>query len=1023
MTSLRLALKGLRWRAGSSLAVLLVAVAAVGGAALGPMYAHSAEESLVRDGLAQAPTVTTSVQYRGGVAGQTQFTPIEVRDAVERQAADPALDAWYLPGTLAMSVVNGSPATAVGALGSAQVSWHRGQCEAVIIVAGQCPRGPGEAMLSARTADQAGVGLGEQLRLGITADLERDRATVVGLYDAASADPAVWGLGTPQQFRAAAVEGQPDRLDEVLVDEAKMSGISGDVSVSSLRQLDAQSVGLSGVDAMRAAVETATAIPNPDDVIGARTVATSGLPAFLDSVQSQVDAMRAATVAVTLQLVLLAWFVLFLLVSATSEERAGEIALAKLRGMTPRSTVSFGLAEPVLLLVVAVPIGLALAWLADVFLARAYLGAGTDVAVTPVALIAAIATCLGGAMAAALAARGILTAPVLEQLRRTSGRRARLLRSSAVDAMAVALAVAGIYQLRRGSTDGLALLAPGLIALAAGLLAARALPRLARVAVSRTRTSSSVASFIAVRNIARRPSGLRIVVLLTLAIGIAVFAIDGWFVASANRGQLARAQVGSATVLTVATDSPGALLAAVDEVDPDGNAALAAVTVSNGDGGMIAVDASRLAAVSSWDPAWAGSTAADIGSTLHPPSPSPSIAVQGRLTADVTLERRSGDARVLFAVAVRDARGVPHEIEAGELSEGSQRVTADLPMCADQPCTLTALTFRQPIGIPSTTVEAEVGISAASDSLGPVDLAPAGTDGWRPGASSIQVPVDAGAAVASATAGTLDLQVSLDGPADAAVQVADHPDRLPVVQGSELAARPDTSTVVSGLDGRFIGIDARGEGVLPRLLSQGTLTDLPYALAAMESAPGPFTAMVWLGASAPPDTVGDLERAGLVVLGQETIASRSAELDRSSEALSLRLFVLAALLALALAAGTLLASAYVVTRRRGYELAALRALGASMRTLVGTGRTEQSLLAGTGVALGAAAGLWSASLAIPALLGASAAGGPPPWFGPAWVPVGVVVAGALALLLLVADAGSRRIASKAVPELLRQVQE
>ncbi|NHW87703.1 hypothetical protein, partial [Escherichia coli] len=86
----------------------------------------------------------------------------------------------------------------------------------------------------------------------------------------------------------------------------------------------------------------------------------------------------------------------------------------------------------------------------------------------------------------------------------------------------VALAAAGIYELTRGGADALALLAPGLVALAVGLLAVRVLPRIARVEVSRTRGSARLASFLASRNIARRPSGLRIVVLLSLAVGLAV---------------------------------------------------------------------------------------------------------------------------------------------------------------------------------------------------------------------------------------------------------------------------------------------------------------------------------------------------------------------------------------------------------------------------------------------------------------------------------------------------------------------
>ena len=47
MSSLTLTLRGIRWRRGTSGAVLAIAVIATAGAALGPLYAHSAAESLV----------------------------------------------------------------------------------------------------------------------------------------------------------------------------------------------------------------------------------------------------------------------------------------------------------------------------------------------------------------------------------------------------------------------------------------------------------------------------------------------------------------------------------------------------------------------------------------------------------------------------------------------------------------------------------------------------------------------------------------------------------------------------------------------------------------------------------------------------------------------------------------------------------------------------------------------------------------------------------------------------------------
>lgn len=1022
--SLRLAWQGLRWRSGASLTVFLVAVVAMAGSALGPLYAQSAADSLVRAGLESAAPVTTGVETRGSVAGQTQFTPAEILDVVAERSAASELDPWFLPGTLSLTVRNGSPSLQGQQLGNAQVGWHRGQCEAVTVTEGRCPEAAGEAMVSARTADEGGLALGDDIRLGISSDELVDTVALVGTYDPASADPQVWGIGGPEQAQPGSAKGEPDRLDEILVDQSTLASSRGDVTAASFRLIDPTTVHVADLPALTAAVLDATDNTPTFAQEVPRTAATSGLIAYLAELDPQRAGVAAASFAVTVQLVMLSWFVLFLIVSAMSDERSGEIALAKLRGMSPRSTVSFGLAEPVLLLVLAVPVGLAIAYGVDVLLAERFLAPGSEVTLTPLTLGALAFCLLGGVAAAALAARGILTAPVLDQLKHSGGRRARLARSVAIDAIAVALAVTGVYQLNRGESDVLALLTPGLIALAVGLLAARAMPFLARVHVARTRRSPQVASFLASRNIARRPAGLRILVLLSLAVGLAVFAVDGWSVASTNRVEQARASVGASTVLQVRAASPGALLSAVNAVDPTGSQAMAAVSVSNGQGGLLAVDSTRLEGISTWDPASIGRSMSDTAAWLRPDAPSPPVPVRGSLRIDTTVARDDGDAQMSLAAVVRDQDGRPSEIPLGALPDGSGSAEVSLPMCVDAPCTLQGFTFRQPIDVPSSAISATVTVSNPVDADGAIDLPAAGDDGWRTGMSATAVPIERGAEVESATADRLALRVQVDR-GDAGIEIADHPAALPVVQGSasDAAVGAAGSSRVAGLDGRFIPTQSGGFGLLPRLGNQGTLADLTYAVAATGAAAGPMAYQVWLAEDAPTSVRTALEDAGLTVIGEESVSQRLAELERSGEALALRLFVITALVAVGLAAGTLLAYSFIMIRRRAYELAALKALGASHALLVRTGRRELLALVCTGVALGLMSGLAAAAAALPTLLDASSTDGAQPWFGPAWLPVLALTAVILGALVLIADISARSTARRATPDLLRQVQE
>lgn len=1023
VTFLGLVLRGLRWRWVSSLAVALVAVVAIVGAVLGPLYASSAADSLVREGLAEAAPASTGVLVRAQRAGQVQFTPAELLAAVEERADDPSLDPWYERGTLALTIVNGSPRVQNRPVGLAQIGWHRGQCDAIEVTSGVCPAHAGEAMISARMAEMHDVALGDLLRLGISGDLATDQVEVVGIYDPGTADPAVWGPTSPAQYQPAKAPDGPDRLDEIVVDEATLTAGGGDVAATSFRSLVATNVHSSSLGELRQAVESAVQNTTAAGGAAVSSVASSGLPAFLEVLDPGLADVSAASFAVTAALVLLAWFALFLVVSATSEERAGEVALAKLRGMGARATFVFGLAEPLLLLLVAVPVGLAAGYAINAFIADRAMVPGTDTSITTAAWVALGVGFLGGVVAATMASRRILTAPVVEQLRRTGGRRARIARSVAVDAFAIALLAAGIYQLRHGGADALGLLTPSLIALTMGLLAVRLVPRLARAQVARTRGSRRVAAFLAASNLARRPGGLRTLILLSIAVGLTVFAVDGWAVAAANREGVARAEAGGWQVLHVRSPSSGALLRAVRAADPSGAQALAAVASSAGStGGLIAVDSSRVGAIAAWDPAWAGSSPDDIDPLLHPPQAAAPLPIHGALSVDVGYDRAAGSGAVDFAVAVRDAGGLLHTADLGELASGTSTHSADLFMCVDAPCALEAFTFT-PAPLAST-MSGTVTFAGARDADGDVDLASVGPDGWRSGATSLLVHIPPVATVTIDGSGELVASFDVEGER-AAIEIADHPTALPVLVGSESTQTegPDGGAMVTNLDGRAVSAQPSGSGVLPRKLRIGALADLTLAMSVMGGEPNALDYQVWLAAHAPSSIRAELEAGGFTVIAVDSVEERLTELSRGSAALALRLFLTAAAVALAIAAGTVLAGTYIAARRRAYELAALRSLGAERRVLVRSGRLEQLALAVAGTTLGAVAGVLGAALTLPNLLASASADHPSPWFGPAWLPVGATLVGVLALLAVVAEVGVRRTVRLAQPELLRAVQE
>lgn len=586
-----LALRGVRYRSAASVATLLVAVVAVAAATLGPMYSVTAQDSLVRHRLARADTFQTGLlaDTSGGYFGDG--VPAQLADALAA-VSDPRYDRfWGQPSVMAQltgSEVKPVTDTPPGPPQNVStVSWRSQMCRSVTMLQGRCPvdqppAGRFEAMVSVRTATDLGLHVGDRVFLQLGASTPQANAPVlVEIYDQSSAGPPGWPYGSPAQQAPPRTPTGPMQQDEVLVDRATIAAATGDTRVSAFRPLRTPTVHARDLPALSSLAQPRTT---------ASVTVASPAATLLADIAADRALVRSAATAVSVQVGLLGLFVLYLVVAAAAEERGPEVALAKLRGMRALQTAVFTLTEPVLLLILAAPVGLGVGVAADLLLASG-LAPGSDIRLDRGVALAASAAVLGGVVAAVAAGRRLLRTPVLGQLRRTGGRRAALARSLALDVGALALAGAGIYELLTGSSDLVALAAPGLVALAVGLLAVRLVPPLARLVVTGTRSSRRVGAFLAARNTARRPAGSRLLVLLAVAVALAVFGTDGDLVARAVRSQTARAAVGAATVVHVDADSPGVLLDAVRAADPSGRAAMAAVaSAGNRTTPLLAVD-------------------------------------------------------------------------------------------------------------------------------------------------------------------------------------------------------------------------------------------------------------------------------------------------------------------------------------------------------------------------------------------------------------------------------------------------
>jgi ABC-type antimicrobial peptide transport system permease subunit len=111
-------------------------------------------------------------------------------------------------------------------------------------------------------------------------------------------------------------------------------------------------------------------------------------------------------------------------------------------------------------------------------------------------------------------------------------------------------------------------------------------------------------------------------------------------------------------------------------------------------------------------------------------------------------------------------------------------------------------------------------------------------------------------------------------------------------------------------------------------------------------------------------------------------------------------------------------------RRRGYELAALQAVGVSPRTLRRATAAEQGSIFGIGLLVGLAAGLVGSQLSLPSTpVFVDTSTGPPLVLGLPWVLLAALTVGMIVLFAVVTVAITRVVERAATPSQLRGAQQ
>ena len=958
---LRLVLGALRARRAQTVAVFaLTALATLGGSAA-PWFTSWARSAVAQADIQTAPaiqrvvTITATIEHKqGSTAALTALR--------QQAAAALAVDG----GTVSVAAqVYASSAKPTGSppidriasglfLGS-----RTGVCEEVRIV-GRCPASRGEVLLEQSTADTTGLAPGDEVVLQSARMPSPVTMRVTGTYTVNDALSPYWaGSG----LQSAPPGGGPASVSvAAFVTEDTMVGLDAvSLDVEYHVQLpDAVFIdpGPSMVERMRQT--RAGLMTSP---LRVRSAA--------DQLAAQISQDRALVLTgvqvAAAELVLVSWFALYLAVRHTSVARRGDIGLLRLRGVSGwRVWALIGQQS-------AVPMGLGVATGLVLGYGCAAALAGDPAALRPTgggvygfagtvatAVAVALGVGLGALLSAMIAEWRALRAPVTTLLRQVPSRRSGW-RATAVDGVVLLLALGGVYQgyAERGSPSVLALLAPGLVVLAFGLLIGRVLPYAAAQAGAATMRSGRAGASLSALSIARRPGTDRTFTVLAVCVGIAATSTFGWLAAADAWSQRAAVELGAPRVLEVRAESSAALLAAVRSVVPAGDHAMAAAVMTTGPVRILAVDATRLATVALVRDDYGLPDLIQLGAELHPPRPELARIHDGLLDVEATdaspappasLAPADPPRPLVIRVHLEQVDGAWQHLDLGLLGPGRGTYQAPVTGCGEAGCRLVALELV------TTRDEAAITLHRLSSAGREIVGSAVWRDvsRWRPPNATYSLGPILRTAPDGLTVIKFPGQVPSGMALDQRVFVADSAAPLPaMLTGSRpLSTRPgDNRLLVMGLDEvpyRMAGTAT----VLPRIGPGAALVDLEYARRLTGRATERVALEVWLTADAPDALVEGLERAGVTVVTDTTLAELTAQLAARGPGVALRFQLLAALVLVLLAAGAVVVAASVEGRDRADELQHLRRQGLARRSARFAGYAGTLLVVGAATVTG-----------------------------------------------------------------------
>ncbi|GAA4345646.1 ABC transporter permease [Angustibacter luteus] len=1001
-------------------------------AVLGVAYARAVEESVQRTTLLSAAPSDRGVAVTA--MSDKPPAPDELLTALEPQVS---ADSWRAPitGATAPGMVIGETPVLVPVMNRADVCAH------LLMADGTCSQEDGQAVVSRALASRLGLKVGSVLPLA-DSSAGQDKASavvlrprVVGIY-AQAQDPASFFFGRPLTATSPATDVAVG--DAVFVSWPTLrSGVWRSLETTVDVPLDVAGIGLD--DESRVKRDLA-ALQAKASAASAST--QTQLPQLLTAAdQARADA-RAPLPLLALQAVLLALVVLAYVAAATTEQRRPEVALARLRGQLPSRAAGLLVRDLGVVVAVGCVLGGVAGWQLAQVATGHWLAPGVRVVPGWPEAVAVLASIVVAVLAVVLTAVPTVREPLVTLLRSVPPRSSAL-RAGIADGVVIALCVAGLVTLLGDDAQSpTALIAPGLLALAGGLLLSQAMvPVTAWLGRSSLRAGRLTVA-LACLAVSRRPALRRLVAIETVAVALLVFAGAATAVGADQRADAARRTLGAQVVLDTKEVPPQALADAVAAADPSGAYATGVLVAPSGSETgttTLVADLARLKRVAFWDDSGqAGHGAPDL-KALTPQAAAPVTFTGDRLTADVDFTAEGFEASAqeaggfstppvgltrpmtLTADLVPES-GVVQHVELGQLDSGEQRLTAAVP--CTKGCRIRSLAAERDdsdVG----TANLSLTIKGLTANGRAVDLR-AADSGWDVVSfddASLK-PAGQGLHVEQHSLGSSLYLYRLDRPVTLPVAATTGISSSPYGSANFLDTLVPSDQLVSGP--AVTGGDQSYNAVtrlerLPGIASPALLLDSAYVVERSGELTDTVRSQVWL-AEQDDDRQAALVRSlgdhGVQVVGVTTLADLERGLARQGTGLALHLTEMVGVVALLLAAAVLAVAVATSGRVRAYDLAALRVVGVrsgpTRRAAVG----EQLLVALIGVVAGVALGAIGAALTLSRLPGQ--AGLPEPDLSTGWSAVLATALVSAAVLVAVCFLLGARLASQATTDLLRE---